>query len=58
MFQKTLQSIIWKKKKKKTELKGSASFFSVDYRSININENLDIHKYLMLRSYKIMFGII
>ena len=59
MFQKTLQSIIWKKKKKKkTELKGSANSFSVDYRSINTNENLDIHKYLMLRSYKIMFGII
>ena len=47
-----------KKKKKKTELKGSANSFSVDYRSINTNENLDIHKYLMLRSYKIMFGII
>ena len=42
----------------KTELKGSVKFFSFDYRSINTNENSDIHKYLMLRSYKIMFGII
>ena len=54
----TIYNIKKKKKKKKTELKGSANSFSVDYRSINTNENLDIHKYLMLRSYKIMFGII
>ena len=31
---------------KKTGLKGSVKF-SVDYRSINTNEILDIHKYLM-----------
>ena len=50
-----------KKKKKKKKIKKKkviANNFSVDYRSINTNENLDIHKYLMLRSYKIMFGII
>ena len=29
--------------KKKTVLKGSVIFFSVDYRSINTNEILDIH---------------
>ena len=43
MFQKILQSIIWKK----TGLKESVKFFSVDYRSINTNEVLDICKYLM-----------
>ena len=42
----------------KTELKGSVNFFSFDYRSINTNENSDIRKYLILRSYKIMLGII
>ena len=36
-----------KKKKKKTELMGSVKLFSVDYRSINTNEILDIHKYLI-----------
>ena len=51
MFQKILQSIIWKAKQQqqqqqKTELKGSAKFFSVDYTSINTNDILDIHKYL------------
>ena len=29
---------------KKTGLKGKAKFFSVDYRFINTNEILDIHK--------------
>ena len=33
--------------KKKPGLKRSVNSFSVDYRSININESLDIHKYLM-----------
>ena len=32
-------------KKKKTGLKGSVKFFSVDYRSINTKEILNIHKY-------------
>ena len=36
-----------KKKKKKKELMGSVKLFSVDYRSINTNEILDIHKYLI-----------
>ena len=35
------------KKKKKKELMGSVKLFSVDYRSINTNEILDIHKYLI-----------
>ena len=43
---------------KKTGLKESVKFFSVDYISININEILDIHKHLMKELYKIMFGII
>ena len=33
--------------KKKTGLKRSVNFFSVDYRSINTNGVLDIRKYLM-----------
>ena len=33
--------------KKKTRLKEIAKSFPVNYRSINTNENLDIHKYLM-----------
>ena len=32
---------------KKAELKGSVKFFSVDYRHINTNEFLDIHRYLI-----------
>ena len=35
------QLIIWKK----TALKGGVNIFSVDHRSINTNEILDIHKY-------------
>ena len=34
-------------KKRKTWLKGSVNFFSINYRSINANEILGIHKYLM-----------
>ena len=33
--------------KKKTGLKGIANFFSVDFNPIDINDILDIHKYLM-----------
>ena len=44
MLQKILQSILWRKK---IELMGSVKLFSVDYRSINTNEILDIHKYLI-----------
>ena len=32
---------------KKTGLKGRVKFCSIDYRSINTNEVLDTHKYLM-----------
>ena len=33
--------------KNKTGLKGSAKAFSVDYNTIDTNDILDIHKYLM-----------
>ena len=42
--------------KKKTGLRINVRFFD-DYRSVNINEILGIHKYLM-NCYKIMFEII
>ena len=43
----------------KTGLKGAVRFFSVDFNPIYTNDILDIHKYLMKRSwYKIMFGLI
>ena len=32
---------------KKTGLKGSVKFFSVDFNSIDTNDSLDIRKYLM-----------
>ena len=35
------------KNMKKTRLKGVAKYFSGHHRSINTNEVLDIHKYLM-----------
>ena len=55
MFQKISQLIIWKK----TGLKGVVIFFSVDFDPIDTNDILDIHKYLMKRTYyKIMFGLI
>ena len=41
---------------KKTGLKQSVNFFSVDYKSINTNEILDIHNWK--NCCKIMFGII
>ena len=44
---------------KKTGLKGVANFFSVDFNPIDINDVLDILKYLMKRTRnKIMFGLI
>ena len=44
---------------KKTGLKGVLIFFSAAFNSINTNDILDIHKYLMKRTwYKIMFGLI
>ena len=43
----------------KTGLKGVAKFSSVDFNPIDTNEILDIHRYLMKRTwYKIMFGLI
>ena len=45
--------------KKKTGLKGVVKFFSVDFNPIVTNDILDIHKYLMKRTwYKIMFWFI
>ena len=42
---------------KKTWLKGVARCFSVDFNSIDTNDILDIHKYLMKRIwYKVMLG--
>ena len=44
---------------KKTGLKGVVKFFSVDFNPIDTNDILDIHKYLMKRTwYKTMFGLI
>ena len=33
--------------KKKTGLKGSIKFFSIDFNPIYTNDILDVHKYLM-----------
>ena len=35
---------------KKTGLKGSVHFFSVDFNPIDTNDVLDIHKYLMKKT--------
>ena len=44
---------------KKTGLKGVTIFFSFDFNPIDTNNILDIHNYLMKRTwYKIMFGLI
>ena len=44
---------------KKARLKGVVDFFSDDFNAIDINDILDIHKYLMKKTwYKIMFRII
>ena len=44
---------------KKTGLKGVVTFFSVDFNPIDTNNILDIHKYLMKRTWDIMmFGLI
>ena len=45
--------------KKKTVLKGVANFFSVDFNPIDTNDSLDIHKYLMKRTwYKVILRFI
>ena len=36
--------------KKKTGLKGSVNFFSVDFNPSHANDILDIHKYLMRKT--------
>ena len=44
---------------KKKRLKGVAKFFSVEFNPIDINNILEIHKYLMKRTWcKIIFGLI
>ena len=44
--------------KKKTGLKRNCKIFSVDFNPIDNNDILDMHKYLMKRTwYKIMFGL-
>ena len=44
---------------KKTGLKGIVKSFPVDFNPVDNNDILDIHKYLMKRTwYKIMFGLI
>ena len=50
MFKNILQSIILKKKKKKTGLKRVVKFLSVDFNPIDTNNSLDIRKYLMKRT--------
>ena len=54
-FQKVLQLEIWKKKKKKNSIKRTCTFFFDDFNPIDNNGILDIHKYLIKRTwYKIM----
>ena len=40
------------------ELGGVVNFISVDFNPIDTNKFLDIHKYLIKITYKIMFGLI
>ena len=45
--------------KKKNRIKRSSKIFSVGFNPIDTNDILDVHKYLMNRTwYKIMFGLI
>ena len=54
MFQKISQLIIWKRNR----IKENCKIFSVDFNPVDTNIILDIHKYLMRRTwYKIMFGL-
>ena len=43
---------------KKTGLKGVMKFFSVDFNPIDINHILDIHKYLMKKTWHKMLLLI
>ena len=48
-----------KKKPNKPELKRIVNFFSVDFNTIDTNDILHIHKYLMKGTwYEIIFGLI
>ena len=62
MFQTILQLVILKKKKKKKKNRIKRSYkdsFSVDFNPIDTSDVLDIHKYLIKRTWhKIMFGLI
>ena len=42
---------------KKTRLYGYVYNFSVDYDSIDVDDVLDIHEYLMKKQYKIIFRL-
>ena len=43
----------------KTGSKEAVNFFSVDFNPIDISDILNIHKYLMKRTwYEVMFGLI
>ena len=44
--------------KKKTGLKGSVNFFSVDFDAVDTNNILDIHRYLMKKTKYKMLGLI
>ena len=54
MFQKDLAI----NNMKKTGLKGVIKFFSVDFNPIDTNDILDIHKYLMKKTWYKMFLLI
>ena len=55
MFQKILQLTKWKK----AGLKGVVQFFTVNFSPIDTNNILDIHKYLMKKTWcKLIFGLI
>ena len=54
MFQKILELIIWRKKR----LKGVVKFFSVYFNPIDTNDSLDIHNYLMKRTWYKVFWLI
>ena len=44
--------------KKKTGLKGSVNFFSVDFDAVDTNNILDVHRYLMKKTKYKMLGLI
>ena len=46
MFQKILQQVTWKK----SGFNGQVSDLSVDYDAVNVDDILDIHRYLMKKT--------